>query len=177
MTEFVYFGYGSNMLTARLKARCNNATPLGVASLSNFSINFSKRSVDQSGKATLVPSNGSVVHGVMFRVPIKERKHLDHAEGLGHGYERLDDVEVANVVAVSTYIALSEQMDEALKPYEWYHALVVAGAEQHALPAAYLARLRRTEFVSDAKLDRKSRLDALCALDATGYPHCLAYPT
>ncbi len=176
MTDFVYFGYGSNMLTERLKKRCSNAMPLGVGSLSDYSLNFSKRSVDGSGKATLVPSNGRNVHGVMFTVPLNERKYLDDAEGLGNGYERRDDVEIlcsqtANVIVASTYIALPRNVDAALKPYDWYHTLVLAGAEEHELPELHIDSLRRAEFVLDAKLDRLSRLEAIRALNAAGYVH------
>lgn len=181
MTQFVYFGYGSNMLTERLKARCETAIPIGVASLSNYSLYFSKRSIDRSGKATLVPSDGGLVHGVMFEIPVSERVHLDQAEGLGYGYDRRDDVGIVcsltdKVIIASTYIALPDQIDAALKPYDWYHALVMAGARQHALPAAHIESLIHAEFVRDTKLNRESRLEALKALDAAGYDHGLRYP-
>ena len=74
------------MLTQRLAARCGSARPLGAAILADYSIDFSKRSSDQSGKATLVPNDGALVHGVMFEILLTERKHLDKAEGLGYGF-------------------------------------------------------------------------------------------
>jgi hypothetical protein len=181
MTHFVYFGYGSNMLTERLTARCESARPLGAASLANHTIEFSKRSADNSGKATIVASAGAVVHGVMFQIPIAERDLLDKAEGLGYGYNRLDDVEIVcarttSVMTASTYIALPNQIDPSLKPYDWYHALVVAGAEQHGLPPSHVDVLRSVEYHPDRNLSRTGRLQALDALDSANYPHGLPYP-
>ena len=67
-------------------------------------------------------------------------------------------------------------MDAALKPYDWYHALVLAGAEEHGLPNDHIELLRTSEFLPDTDLSRKGRRDALIALDKAGYPHGLSYP-
>ena len=52
-TTFHYFAYGSNMLTARLKARCSGAELVGRAFADGWGIEFSKPGEDGSGKATL----------------------------------------------------------------------------------------------------------------------------
>jgi hypothetical protein len=46
----VYFAYGSNMSTARLRQRMPSCKPLGTAVLSEHKLRFHKRSTDQSGK-------------------------------------------------------------------------------------------------------------------------------
>ncbi len=181
MSHFIYFAYGSNMLTQRLQARCASAKPLGVAAVLNHAIIFSKRSKDGSGKAMIHPAPGESAHGVLFEILVRERGDLDEAEGLGIGYWRSDRFEVAcghtgSAIQVSTYIALPAVVDPTLQPYDWYHALVCAGARQHALPAAYVQRLTGTPFIVDRTLDRSSRLEALRILDAAGDPDELAYP-
>ena len=50
---FLYFGYGSNMLTERLRARCPGAKCVSTAEVIDYALEFSKPSVDGSGKATL----------------------------------------------------------------------------------------------------------------------------
>jgi hypothetical protein len=50
---FLYFGYGSNMLTARLKALCQSAKPVCVAFAEGYLLTFAKSSVEGSGKRAL----------------------------------------------------------------------------------------------------------------------------
>ena len=52
--SFLFFAYGSNMLTDRLRERCPDARPLGAAIARGYVLSFSKRSRDGSSKATLL---------------------------------------------------------------------------------------------------------------------------
>jgi len=110
MLTFTYFAYGSNMLRERLSARCPSAKVLGHATASGYSLQFFKKSVDGSGKATLVQSakDDVLVNGVLFEIVTGERVDLDAAEGLGQGYARDDDFRVrsedGNEVRATTYI-------------------------------------------------------------------------
>src|SRR5438128_1900656 len=61
----LYFAYGSNMLTQRLKARVPSASPKTVAVLFDHGLRFHKRSQDGSGKCDIVKCPGEVVHGVV----------------------------------------------------------------------------------------------------------------
>ena len=83
MTLVRYFAYGSNMLTARLQARCPSARPLGRATARGRRLAFHKRSdVDGSGKCDLVPADdGALVVGVVFDLAADELPALDRAEG------------------------------------------------------------------------------------------------
>lgn len=145
MGTFVYFAYGSNMLTEWLRARCPSATAIGVAYAANHQLEFSKPSRDKSGKATLTSSRDSNQYGVLFAIDDNELDVLDRAEGRGHGYDRNDRFHVirANTkrqVNVVTYLATQPSPD--LKPYDWYLALVVAGATQHRLAPEQIEHLR-----------------------------------
>ena len=83
---FYYFAYGSNMLTTRLKPRCPGAKRVGRADADGAVIEFSKPSIDGSGKATLRQAAGSRTAGVLFEIPIAELAQLDSHEGVGSGY-------------------------------------------------------------------------------------------
>lgn len=166
---FYYFAYGSNMLTARLRARCPSAMHVGSALATNFALEFSKPSIDLSGKATLTPSGKMNHHtaGILFKIRKSELTKLDKAEGAGNGYERNDEFLVqrsrdGEMVQATTYLATLTHSH--LKPYDWYLALVIAGAHLHGLGEAHTSRLRMIESDVDTKSHRKSRLDALKAL-------------
>ncbi|OWV72500.1 gamma-glutamylcyclotransferase [Rhizobium sp. R339] len=138
----VYFAYGSNMSTARLRERMPSCKALGTASLPGHSLRFHKRSVDGSGKCNAFASgDDDSVIGVLFGFDLTERAALDKAEGVGNGYEHAM-VTVINDKGrrrkVLTYIATPGYTDDSLKPYGWYKDLVLAGAMEHSLPAEYI---------------------------------------
>ena len=80
----VYFAYGSNMSTARLRKRMPSCKPLGIATLPGHALRFHKRSKDKSGKCNAFASgNDNSVIGVLFSFDPAERAKLDEAEGVG----------------------------------------------------------------------------------------------
>ncbi|WP_299959418.1 gamma-glutamylcyclotransferase family protein [uncultured Roseobacter sp.] len=171
---FLYFAYGSNMLSSRLTARCSSARVLGAAVAKNHTIEFTKPSKDKSGKATLIPSAGPDVHtfGVLFEIKKVELKALDKAEGAGYGYERHDGFSVirssdSDTVKAATYLANEARAE--LRPFDWYLALVVAGALAHKLANDHVDNLLAVPYELDADTDRQSRREALEALRKHGY--------
>ena len=174
MTIF-YFAYGSNMLIERLRAadRCPGAITLGRAFAIDVAIEFTKRSkVDGSGKATLGEAAGQQTPGALFEIPTAQLRALDRAEGAGMGYDRCNTFPVQRsgsheIVQAVTYLATSPKPN--LKPYDWYLALVIAGAHQHRLGEEYLAALRRVPYIQDVHISRKTRSDAKEALTAAGF--------
>lgn len=170
MTSFFYFAYGSNMLTERLVARCPSARPVGTAYAPDYTLEFSKKSTDTSGKATLVPCPGAKQHGVIFEIDQADQAELDHFEGAGNGYDRVDafTVTAASGTEVSTTTYLATKPVQGLKPFDWYLALVVSGAKRHQLPEDWVSALRLTSYLIDYDNNRKTRLDALDALKKIG---------
>lgn len=160
-----YFAYGSNMLTERLRARVSSASNPTHYALRKYYLRFHKKSVDCSGKCSIVAtgSDADVVHGVLFDVEDAQIVMLDTVEGADNGYRR-DEITVmlgGAETKVFVYVAEKSVIDEALVPYCWYYDLVLAGAEQHALPGDYIAGLRAVSFIPDPMADRESRLEAL----------------
>ena len=168
MKTFIYFAYGSNMLTEWLQDRCQSAQAIGVAFAAGYDLEFSKRSNDKSGKATLVevPQIRRQAYGVLFKIGNSDLCALDRAEGNGRGYNRFDNFSVTVLpdTQVTTYIASARAVDDSLKPYDWYLALVICGAIQHKLPESYITSLRNIAFISDPNPNRKTRKDAINAL-------------
>ena len=169
---FLYFAYGSNMLPARLRARCPSARIAGTGAAVGYNLVFSKASKDGSGKATLTAAAAVVTPGVLFEIAGTELRALDRAEGVSSGYERRDDFIIRNgdtgaSMSVTTYLATA--MDPALIPYDWYLALVIAGARRHNLDADHINRLLQSRYIVDPVRDREGRCGAVNALLSEGF--------
>ena len=174
MGKFIYFAYGSNMLLERLRERCGTATFLGVAVAQGYGLDFGKKSIDGSGKATITRTgnDNAILYGALFGIAMKERPSLDQVEG--NDYDRDDRFEVRRVetdekLTVTTYIAKPHATEKILKPYHWYKHLIQAGAWQAELPDSYQADLRAIESVPDPCPSRRTRQEALGILKASGW--------
>lgn len=149
-TRFRIFAYGSNMLCARLKARCPSASAVRVARLPGHALRWHKHSKDGSGKCDAVRvSGGHAVLGVVYKINANEKRALDQAEGLGQGCDQKDAKVLLHGDAVTVSIYVATKTDPELKPYTWYKALVVAGAQEHDLPVPYIAMLEAVEASQD----------------------------
>lgn len=146
-SSFYNFAYGSNMSSTRLRARVPSARVIGRGVLHGHQLVWHKVSIDGSGKCDVITSDtpDAAVHGVVYAIDQSEKATLDHAEGLGKGYdERKVVVEVGGAPLVAT-MYYATRKDPGLKPYSWYKAHVLAGAREHDLPLAYIAALEAVE--------------------------------
>ncbi len=137
-----YFAYASNMNRRQIEARAQR-TQLRwmMARLDGYVVQFNKRStVDQSGKANIVPDGSGVVWGVIFELSEGEFQRLARFEG---GYSR-KTIEVACVeptarFSAETFVAKPEGSD--LLPTSQYLQIILDGAREHELSADYQAQL------------------------------------
>jgi gamma-glutamylcyclotransferase len=161
---FLYFAYGSNMLTRRLTgaARAPSAVCEGTGYIDCHRLAFDKVSRDGSGKADVEATGNTTdrVYGVLFRIAAAEERTLDRAEGLGRGYRKgnVQVVTPAGAVTAATYIATDKEL--ACLPYHWYKAIVVAGAIEHGLPNPYIEWLRTVSSQPDPKATRRAENEA-----------------
>jgi gamma-glutamylcyclotransferase len=171
MQTSLYFAYGSNLLSHRLLARCPSARALSLASTRQWTVSFTKPGGDGSGKAGLVERADATHPGVVYEIAAREMPDLDRHEGVGHGYARTDAFSVTlqngETTRVSTY--LPTRHDAALKPFDWYLALCVAGASEHGFDTSTLHRLCRHPHQRDTDHSREGRRLALEALAAAGH--------
>lgn len=156
-----YFGYGSNMLTTRIQARVPSAEPVRTAILTGHTLQFHKRSRDGSGKCNIVSSSAknARVCGVVFDVSSADLEALDEAEKRGRGYRRTDVVVQGptSQIEAFAYVAQPAYVDDALLPYDWYHALVLAGAREHGLPSSYISQIEDIPSYPDPDEDRRRK--------------------
>ena len=166
----LYFAYGSNLWQPRLECRVGRVRALGVAHLPDYTLRWNKRSTDGSAKCDITPAAGDEVIGVVYELDEGKIETLDRIEGVGAGYDRSDvRVELdGKMVTACAYIAT--EVDDTLLPYDWYRHLVLAGARQHGLPAAYVARLGDQRFVIDPDEGR-----AAAQIAPSGQPSPITY--
>jgi cation transport regulator ChaC len=166
-----YFAYGSNMLHERLQKRVPGASVIGLASVRGRALRFHKKSSDGSGKCDLAATQREEdqAWGVLFEIPDDQIAALDDAEGLGKGYVR-ETIQVCaedgQAVESAVYFATSEAVAPSLQSYDWYRSLVVAGARQNRLPAAYVEGIEAARSIADPMPKRKTRIEALEVLAA-----------
>jgi hypothetical protein len=155
----LYFAYGSNMCTGRLRQRVRSANPVRIAKLLNHSLRFHKLSTDGSGKcdACFTGEPTDIVWGVVFEIDPVEKTYLDAYEGLGHGYTEKAALAIdaeGNRHSVFIYTAENRHIDLTLRPYSWYQRFVVEGARQHALPPDYVLRIEAIPATEDPDRNR-----------------------
>jgi len=157
-----YFAYGSNLLTARLTARTPSARPVGIAHLPGWQLRFHKAGTDGSGKGDIVPVDGDRVTGVLYRLRPRELRRLDRAEGAGYARRRIAVRIDGHMQRCETYIATDT--DPALRPYDWYRRLILAGLLEHGIAGATLQLVQQQLDIPDPRTLRPARLRALQAL-------------
>ena len=119
---------------------------------------FHKCGADGSGKADAAFTGcaSDRVWGVVYELSESDKPVLDTYEFLGVGYDS-ETVRVhmaEDSICASIYVARSEAIDPALKPYSWYLRFVLLGAIEHNLPAEYLRLLDSVEAELDADRQR-----------------------
>jgi gamma-glutamylcyclotransferase len=170
--RFLYFRYGSNMLSARLIARTPSALAHRTGYVMGRRLTFNKMSDDRSGKCD-VELTGNVadhIEGVLFSIDRAHKKALDDAEALGRGYDEaiVDVITAQGTERAHTYVAAAGSTDAARRPYHWCKALVIAGAVQHGLSEAYIAALWTVPSMRDPMRNRRTKREAEAALEGTG---------
>lgn len=159
----VYFAYGSNMHTERLRFRTRGCKLIGLATLVGHELRFHKSSKDGSAKCDAFWTGVStdMVVGVLYNIPSSQKAALDTAEGLGKGYDEATiTVMTADGKAVDaiTYLASEGAIDDTLKPYQWYKDFVESGAKEHGIPDAYVQKnILNVHAVADPSADREKR--------------------
>lgn len=173
MSTVHYLAYGSNLHPLRLTARVPSARAVGVVELRGYSLAFHKRSVDGSAKCLVYADQGPQhsVHGVIYEFDAREKGDLDRYEGKGNGYyeQRLRLALNGETYNPYLYLARTTHIDPGMVAYDWYKALVAAGARFHDFPAAYVAAIEAAPSRPDPDPQRaQQNEDLLRSLSASG---------
>lgn len=152
----LYFAYGSNMYSPRLRGRVPSAEFVDIARLPGCMVVFHKHGRDDSAKCDLEPLESATTWGVVYRLDSDQLYLLDTAEGEGYRRQSLTVATRDDFLEVFTYRAQPDWLTDE-RPYDWYLELVLAGAREHELPAMYIAGLEETETRPDEDRERAER--------------------
>ncbi len=151
-----YLAYGSNLYPRRLAARVGEPVAARTVRIGGWALRFHKRSLDGSGKCDIVPAPDAHIYGVVYSLTLAAKRRLDQIEGVGFGYSSTE-IHHPEHGLMATYRAHSRAVDGALRPYAWYHQLVVAGARHHGFPGDYMDSLHMVTPVEDPDPHRHAR--------------------
>jgi hypothetical protein len=134
----LYFAFASNMVTAQMAERCPGAEPRGVAELKDHRFRVGRR-----GYATVIGEPGATVYGILWELRPHHEAALDVYEGVRHGLYRKLWLTVRSTDRTEHRAIVYAAGDPARgNAVAGYMEKVVAAAEAHGLPAAYIAELR-----------------------------------
>jgi gamma-glutamylcyclotransferase (GGCT)/AIG2-like uncharacterized protein YtfP len=139
----LYFAYGSNMDPNQMASRCPGAVSIGSARLAGYELAFVWDSPGWGGGvATVIPSSGREVWGVLWDLTAGHIEALDRYEGVAiHAYvrEHLNVETDDGVVNALIYLATDTREKP---PSRRYVDALIRGAKAHGLPADYVEQLR-----------------------------------
>ena len=139
-----YFAYASNISRTQVEQRAGAPGEERVARLDNYELNFDKVARGGTGQANLVPAEGKTVWGVLYRLSEQQLRALDRFEGVPEHYRRSEvNVTDAQENKIGAQVYLARKVRKGLKPDRGYLARIIQGAEEHALPADYIAQLKK----------------------------------
>lgn len=133
----LHFAYGSNMSRAVMGRHAPGAEPVGVASLANH-----RFLIATHGHASVAPMVGKTVHGVLWRLTVRDCVTLAAWENVASGLYRAQTIPVRHAGrrrAAVVYLACSER---AAAPQAGYMELVIAAALEWHLPKLYIDELK-----------------------------------
>ena len=142
-----YFGYGSSLGAASLRAEGVSPLRSESAILEGWSLRFDVPDFFalEGGTANVAPAADDAVHGALYACRDHDLAAIDRLEGAGTIRERLE-------VSVLTYggrrklayvyVGLPSILDAGVRPSERYRNLLVRGAIELGLEPAYVDRLR-----------------------------------
>lgn len=162
-----YFAYGANLHPGWLRRRIPAAVVVGAGALPGHRIAFRKRGRDGAGRSDAWQTGDPAdrLPGALYRLPAGDLGRLG-AAGAGYHADEVQIETAAGLVAALTWRADADQLAADLRPWDWYLALIVAGAAIHALPADYRRWLASVPVAQDP--DRARAAVALSIIGTGG---------
>jgi len=133
-----YFAYGSNMDPAQMRVRCPGARIVGTATLGDH-----RWIINSAGYATVIPSPGHTVYGVLWELTPAHLATLDDYEGLPEDlYWRtetmVDSLTEQKPVQAIIYFARSEVEGQPVPDYTGH---IIRTAKDFVFPESYISEL------------------------------------
>jgi len=146
---FLYFAYGSNLLTERIHINNPSAIFKDIARVDGYKLDFNHFSKRwQGAAATIIEAPGDHLWGVLWELDHEHLATLDRQEGVHRNvYKRIHiPVELPSgetVMAVS--YQLVDTKDDLRLPSGVYKDVIIQGAREHNMPDQYIDKLQQIQ--------------------------------
>lgn len=128
----------------QMERRCPGASPLGIARLADHELSFTYDSPTwEGGVATVIPSDGDSVWGVLWSLDDVHVATLDGYEGVPVVYRRAEALVEAEGTPVTALLYIANEM-VGTAPSPAYLEGILQGARRFGLPEEYIARISST---------------------------------
>ena len=133
----LYFAYGSNMSEDRMKGRCEDAYLVGKCIVRDYMFEL-----DETGAATLIPMDGALSYGLLWRISEADETELDKCEGVSSNCYSKEQLEVEAIWGKSSALAyLSNRGHDQGIRRNGYLDIIVAAAQKFEFPDEYVQYL------------------------------------
>jgi gamma-glutamylcyclotransferase len=145
-----YFAYGANLHPGWLRRRVPAAVQLGAGELPGHRIAFHKRGRDGAGRSNAWRTGDPAdrLPGALYRLPCHELERLG-AAGAGYRAAELLIETACGPLTALIWRADPGEIEDGLRPWDWYVALIRAGAALHGLPEAHRRWLESVPVAAD----------------------------
>ena len=134
----LYFAYGANMNRVLMRRHCPGAKEIGTAALAGC-----RFIITTDGYASIVPSRGGKVYGVLWRLTVRDLAALNAYESLASGLYSKLTLPVRRAgrrMAAVVYVARARN---AGRPKPGYLDEILAATREWGMPAPYVRSLQR----------------------------------
>jgi len=133
----LYFAYGSNMSRVVMRRHAPGAKPVGVATLANY-----RFLITTHGHASVAPCLASTVHGVVWRLSLRDCVRLAAWENIAGGLYRAAILPVRQAGRQRLALVYLARSQAEAPPQAGYMDMVIAAALEWQLPLPYIEELR-----------------------------------
>lgn len=150
----LYFAYGSNMDWRQMNERCPSARFVGLASLPDHRLAFTRKSIRRNcGVADAIPDCGRELWGVVYEIADLDIGQLDKTEGYRPGRDRNSYWRRECMVflggddrrPLTASIYFGDPEASPPPPNQSYKEQLLSGARYWHLPVEYVEQLERIE--------------------------------
>ena len=142
------FAYGADMLAAQISERCSKPVLLAVACLADHSLGFFGHSdIWDGGVETVVPVPGQELWGVIYELTFMDEQRLDvwydaRLDGAGAFFHYPARVLDTAGQPHTVLLYKKDILGSPSQPSRQYLEVIIQGATERGLPAAYIDGLR-----------------------------------
>jgi hypothetical protein len=149
--EAIYFAYGTLLELDEIHKYCPTAASMGIFRLEGYRLGFAACGPDPShGGCTLVKDPENTMYGILYKMPVEERKTLDQASGYDTGLWTKLDITVldSDDRPLPANTSVIPNPGGPHSPPASYTRPILDGARSIPLPAHYITQLE--EIINDA---------------------------